>query len=208
MGLKFAKSYGKPNLLIHDLLLLCAATQSIQSPIILTEESATKVLDQLDIKRSDANIYSSRLLNLQIKKVTYDFARRTTTSALGQLEKLMRGRDRAMWPVCFAAILLLFISMEEISVLTYAHLAAVRVAEDPLAGLENEPDRSFQELYDMAYVQLTDLFHALYRTAKGNSASGVNPFSNDPQNELGFDDVSMAFVEDIKELLNSMINPL
>jgi len=53
---------------------------------------------------------------------------------------------------------------------------------------------------DIPCAQLTHLFHALYRTSKGETG-GLNPFKDDPSKlkEYGFDNAGIAMIREIKE---------
>lgn len=66
--------------------------------------------------------------------------------------------------------------------------------------MEEEPQKSCQDLEDGPCAQLTHLFHALYRTGKRDSG-GLNPFRDEFEmnGEKHFDGAAMTMIREIKK---------
>jgi len=156
-------------------------------------------------------LYSSRLLNLQIKSIVLNTCEKLIAVILMDLEKVMRKRQRKLWPICFTSILLLSFVMEQAQNLVYTHIqVAGSSGPSSMAGHQNELHESCGVLEEAVYGQLTYIFHALYRTSKDENG-GLNPFGDHftAANEPGFDDAAMNMIDEIKEkaLDHSMRHP-
>jgi hypothetical protein len=159
------------------------------------------ILYHIQTKYPAVEFYSSRLLNRQLKYVTFKLCRQLATKALSKLEKAVRGRDKSFWPIYFASMVLLCSTVEHDQILLNAHIQTARAAQpDTLAGLDDEPQKACQDLEDGPCAQLTHLFHALYRTGKRDSG-GLNPFRDEFElnSEKHFDDAAMTMIREIKK---------
>jgi hypothetical protein len=156
------------------------------------------ILYHLQTKFPSVEFYSSRLLNRQLKHVTFKLCRQILLKFLSKLEKAVRSRDKGFWPIYFACMVLLCSTIEHDQILLNAHIQTARQA-GMVEGLEEEPHKACQELEDGPCAQLTHLFHALYRTGKRDSG-GLNPFRDEFEMnaERHFDDAAMEMVRDVK----------
>ena len=97
---------------------------------------------------------------------------------------------------------MLSLCIERVQVLADAHVEAAK-SSDPhsLAGLEDEPRNTCRNLDENLFGQLVNIFHTLFRTAKGESG-GLNPFRDgfDSGTEEGFDETTMRMVYEIRKV--------
>lgn len=158
------------------------------------------ILEHLDLMKENEKLYSSRLLNRQIKSVMFSTCQQLAVKFLSEFEKLFRKRQRSLWPVCFSAMLLLCLVIEQAQTLADAHVQVMKSSEpDSLVGLENEPRESCQNLDRTVYAQLTHVFHTIYRTKK-EERDGSNPFRDiEGDEDAGFDEAAMAMIRELKE---------
>jgi hypothetical protein len=187
--------------LIHDILLMYSALCHTGRPTVFTEKSTKLLLEHLQIKDSTSDYFHSRLLNRQIKHTFWEIVRKLTHRVLTELEKVIRSRQRSSWPICFAAMLILSLCIEKVQILADAHVEAAKSSEpQSLAGLEDEPRNTCQTLDENLFGQLVNIFHTLFRTAKGESG-GLNPFRDgfDSRTEEGFDEATMRMVYEIRK---------
>jgi hypothetical protein len=107
-----------------------------------------------------------------------------TKDVLDQLEKLLRSRSTSLWPVTFSALILFFLCIEQIQILADAEIETRKSSgTEFVAGLENEPQKSCQQLEDVSFTRVTQLFHEIYKTNKQErsgtvSSGGFNPFKD------------------------------
>jgi hypothetical protein len=179
---------------------------------LFTGSSTASILSKLQSDLPDTGLFSSRLLNLQLKGGMYNLALQMTAKVLSQLEKVFRNRDKTLWPVSFAAMLVLCLCIEQAQVLTDSHIEFLKSSgHSALAGLDGEPQRCCQALEDGPFAQLTHVFHLRYRTNKGDWA-GPNPFRTDSinTNDVGFEEPAMNMIRGIREkvLVKGMCSPL
>ncbi|PMD37324.1 hypothetical protein L207DRAFT_73683 [Hyaloscypha variabilis F] len=203
--------------LIHTILQLRLAIRAISNPPIFTDSSAKMILYHTQTKYPSVEFYSSRLLNRQLKHITFKLCRQLAFKALSKLEKAVRSRDKGFWPIYFVSMILLCSTIEHDQILLNAHIQTARAAQpDMMVGMEDEPQKACQELEDGPCAQLTHLFHALYRTGKRDSG-GLNPFRDEFElnAEKHFDAPAMAMIREIKknvfekaELLKERDKPL
>ncbi len=87
--------------------------------------------------------------------------------------------------------------MEQCQVLAKTHFEAARTTE---LGLVGEPQLYCGMVDKMPYAQFAHLFHALYRTEKGDTG-GLNPFRENfaAGKDNMFDDAAMIMVQEVKE---------
>jgi hypothetical protein len=141
------------------------------------------------------------LLNREIKHTFWKIVRKLTHRVFIELEKVIRSRQRSSWPIYFAAILILSICVEIVQIIANYHATAAK-SSDPhsLAALEDEPRNTCQKLEDFPFGQLVHIFHALFRTAKGESG-GLNPFRDGFEGgvEDGFDEAAMEMVQEMRK---------
>jgi hypothetical protein len=159
------------------------------------------ILYHTQTKYPSVEFYSSRLLNRQLKHITFKLCRQLAFKALSKLEKAVRSRDKGFWPIYFASMILLCSTIEHDQILLNAHIQTARAAQpDMMVGMEEEPQKACQELEDGPCAQLTHLFHALYRTGKRDSG-GLNPFRDEFElnAEKHFDAPAMAMIREIKK---------
>ncbi|KAE9364605.1 hypothetical protein N431DRAFT_354919 [Stipitochalara longipes BDJ] len=203
--------------LIHTILELRLAIRAISNPPIFTDSSAKMILYHIQTKYPSVEFYSSRLLNRQLKHITFKLCRQLAFKALAKLEKAVRSRDKGFWPIYFASMILLCSTIEHDQILLNAHIQTARAAQpDMMMGMDEEPQKACQELEDGPCAQLTHLFHALYRTGKRDSG-GLNPFRDEFElnAEKHFDAPAMKMIREIKknvfekaELLRERDKPL
>jgi hypothetical protein len=189
--------------LIHTILQLRLAIRAISNPPIFTDSSAKMILYHIQTKYPSVEFYSSRLLNRQLKHITFKLCRQLAHKFLSKLEKAVRSRDKGFWPIYFASMILLCSTIEHDQILLNAHIQTARAANQ-LSGIgtrmDEEPLKACQELEDGPCAQLTHLFHALYRTGKRDSG-GLNPFRDEFElnAEKHFDSASMGMIREIKK---------
>lgn len=184
--------------------MLYNAISTARTPLLIEEASAIPIFQQIGQEAPQGQMYSSRLLNRQFKSVIFGICQKLINLVLGELEKALRKRQRETWPSCFIGILLLCATIEEIQYLIYSHTSVAKSSQDPgpLDRLENEPHASCNFLDEAVYGQLIYVFHALFRTSKGQKG-GLNPFGAEfrREDEPGFDDddAVMEMIQEIKE---------
>jgi hypothetical protein len=152
-------------------------------------------------KYPSVEFYSSRLLNRQLKHITFKICRDLTFKFLSKLEKAVRSRDKTFWPIFFASMILLCSTIEHDQILLNAHVQTARVAQpDAVLGMDEEPQKACLDLEEGPCAQLTHLFHALFRTGKRDSG-GLNPFRDEFElnTEKHFDAASMTMIREIKK---------
>jgi hypothetical protein len=91
--------------------------------------------------------------------------------------------------------------MEQVQSLVYTHIqVAGSSGPGSLAGHQNKLHEPCDLLEEAVYGQLTYVFHALYRTSKGENG-GLNPFGDyfTADNEPGFDNAAINMIGEIKE---------
>jgi hypothetical protein len=168
---------------------------------MIEDSSAAVILARLRWDHEDGKRYSSRLLNRQMKSIIYNTCQDLTSRFLIELEKLFKKRQRSLWAITFAAMILVCTAIEQVQTITDAHVQVVKSTEpNVLARLDNEPRESCSQLDDTVYGQLNYIFHTIYRTTKGER-NGLNPFTEkfSGNDEEGFDDAAMSMVREIQQ---------
>lgn len=198
---QFHKSTELKHPAIEGGLLLCSAIYAASRPLLIEESSATSILEHLGRDKENEKLYSSRLLHRQMKSIVYMACKRLVNDFLMELEKLFRKRQRALWPICFAAMLLLCLAIEQVQTLADTYVQALKSSEpETLVALEDDPRKSCRNLEETVYEQMKLVFHAIFRTTKGDK-DGLNPFGGEFNGgeEAGFDNAAMRMIEEIKE---------
>ncbi|KAL2062626.1 hypothetical protein VTL71DRAFT_5698 [Oculimacula yallundae] len=193
--------------LIHDCFKLIALIHTTSRAVLFTSSSLPILLSHLHIEHRPEQQYSSRILDRQVKAIVFYMVVRLTTNVLAQLERIMRGRDRLFWPRCFAAILLLAFSIEQLEVNAGSYVQATK--EGTSKSRAREPEDYCGTVEGGPYAQLSHLFHALYRTSRANQG-GLNPFNGDfgEKVDTGFDEAEMKMISDIREKVMNNVEML
>jgi hypothetical protein len=153
----------------------------------------------------DSQVFTSRLLNHQAKRIFLSLAKTHAENVLTGLEKLLRSRNRSNWPVCFATMLMLCVCMERLQMHSVTEAAFTRPLgeEAPV----NEPGESCQLIEDIPYGQLSHIFNTIFRTPKGDRGC-FSPFTPHlaEESESSFDESSKIMIQEIREKIfgNSM----
>jgi len=182
-------------------LLLYSAITAASRPLLIDDLSAATILQSLGVETEDGKLYSSRLLNRQIKSIIFNACRQLTNKFLAELEKLMKKRQKFLWPICFSSMLILCLAIEQVQTLVDAHIQVIRSSDpESLIGLEEEPRDSCQVLDRIVYGQLVHLFHTIYRTQKVEK-DGLNPFGEEFKGgvEAGFDPATIMMIQKVKD---------
>ncbi|KAI9056238.1 hypothetical protein LZ554_001166 [Drepanopeziza brunnea f. sp. 'monogermtubi'] len=187
----YYKAMPSKDTLLHNCVKLAGAMRAINVPIMLNPSSANRILEYLRF----SNTSESRILPLGIILLAYSTFKHShllpcyleyITKVLAQLEKVMRRRDKAMWPVCFAA---------------NAHIVLLIAEAGKHAENGKEPRHYYEALDNGPYAQLAHLFHALYRTGKVDTG-GLSPFAQgfgSRDDVSGLEDAAINMVREIRE---------
>lgn len=157
----------------------------------------------------------SKLLNKQIKSAMKLLLERIASEVLEDLEKLLKTKDRTVWPSCFCAISLLCICIEEtqISIDGFAMYNTVYAAAGAHSSMMKSVE-ACEKLDSHPFRHLLDLFHGIFRSKKAHCSQGNGKVYNPIRDKLGnniestMDTSAINLVHDMREFVSNNGNEI
>lgn len=204
----YSNSIYQKHPLLHDVLLFHLMSYITSRPILFTESSAATIINKLGNDYSGSKYFSSRLLNMQIKRVIHLASFTILNRVLSHLEKVLRSRTTSLWSVSVCTTLILCLCVEQIQNQAHAHITTLKASSNLPGHLIQEPQQSCGSLEDMLFLHLSKIFHSVYRTRQSGTnplmyvpkAKIPNPREEGPENEIIGSLRSMMFHGKIQEL--------
>lgn len=188
---------------LHDVLLFYLNLSLMSSPIMLTQSSAEIINAKIGDVLPDCRLFSSRMLDRQIKHILYLENRKILERVLSNLEKLIRGRKPSSWITVFCTILVLAYSIEALQSQAQVHFSTMEPNCGASSASEKETAKKMcQALDDIPFAQLKHLFHSIHRTWQPEKG-GFNPFLSESvtAEKMELDTPATVMIEGMKEVI-------
>jgi len=169
--------------LLRDALVVYLAFDTSYRGLSFTQESIAELPE-------GTSPPSLETLRYQVRWVLQNLAHELLPPLLGDLEKIYRNRDKAFWPIAFAATILVFSCIEQIQALSFEHL--------------DNPFEYVSQVDEGTIARIMQSFHLRYRTHRADSV-GLNPFSDSFSfaEEPGFDTSTKRMVHDLQKIMGA-----
>lgn len=139
--------------------------------ITYSDDSSAKI--DHNLKRPSLGLWNSNvvssLLNRQVKYAMHCLRVETTQEILEELDKNLRTRDHAFWPMAFSVIIILCICMEEAQMAMNGIFIHKRTHQPSEATSSEEMVETCRKLDKYPYRHVTEFFHAIFQTEKSMS---------------------------------------